>query len=93
MTVEVGLAVGKCPKCGKEIARPRPADVAVCDCWEYCPKGHLMEPYTPDLTLQTYGPIDGKSVSGDLKHPIMIIRWCPVCKYYSAQLPVEVQLK
>jgi hypothetical protein len=92
MSVEVGLAVGMCPKCRREIARSRPADFAVCDCWEYCPKGHRMEPYSPDLTLETYGPITGK-VSGDLKSPLKIVMWCPICRYYSAQLPVEVRLE
>jgi len=92
MVAEVGDACGVCPKCGKTICYPRPADAAVCDCWEYCPKGHRMEPYSPDLTPETYGPINGK-VSGDLKSPLRIIMWCPICKYYSAQLPAEVHLE
>ena len=49
----VGLARGICGNCGREIARPRPADVAVCDCWEYCPTDHGKGPYgTP---LEPYG--------------------------------------
>jgi hypothetical protein len=93
MTVaEVGWACGVCPKCGKKIYRKRPADYAICDCWQYCPKGHKMEPYTPDLTLQTYRPIDSTKAYGDLQHPMKIVMWCPICNYYSAQLPIEVSL-
>jgi hypothetical protein len=92
MAAEVGDVCGVCPKCRKTICRLQPAGVAVCDCWAYCPKGHLMEPYSPDLTPQTYGPITGK-VSGDLKNPLKIVMWCPICKHYSAQLSVEVRLE
>jgi len=46
--VKVGYACGVCPKCGKKICRPRPADYAVCDCWTYCPlDGKKMEPFNP----------------------------------------------
>ena len=101
MTVKVGYACGVCPRCGKEICRSRPADLAVCDCWEYCPRNHgkgpygtKMEDYTPDLTPSTYGPITVESgdMWGDLKHPMRILKRCPVCGYLSAQLPVEVYL-
>jgi len=92
---------GKCPRCGKIITRVGRADIAVCDCWEYCPRDHgkgrygtKMEPYIPDLTLQTYEPLERTSeVWGDLKHPIKILRRCPVCGYLSSQLPVEVELE
>jgi len=98
--VKVGLECGTCPNCGKEICRPRPTDVAVCDCWEYCPQDHgkgpyatKMDPYTPDMTLQTYGPIETAGDAwGDLEHPMDILYVCPECKYHSAQKPVEVQL-
>ena len=97
--MKVGHVEGECPRCGKKLSRPRPCDVAVCDCWKYCPNDHgngayatLMEPYTPDLSPQTYGPIEGTNVSGDSEHPMKIMRKCPVCGYYSAQLPIEVQL-
>jgi len=52
---QVGYASGVCSKCGKTLFRPRPADVAICDCWEYCPLcGAKMTSYTPDLTPSTY---------------------------------------
>jgi len=43
-----------------------------------------MSPYTPDLTLNTYG-LDGKS-------DLAILYWCErhVPPYYSTQKPVEV---
>jgi NAD-dependent dihydropyrimidine dehydrogenase PreA subunit len=85
--IKVGYAVGKCGNCGKELTRLRPADVAVCDCYEYCPQdGALMEPYTPDLTPSTYRPEEGG------EHPMEILFRCPVCGYLSAQQPVEVRL-
>jgi len=92
MVTKIGVACGTCPRCGKKLCRTRPADIAVCDCWEYCPQGHRMEPYTPDLTPSTYGPINSTRASGDLTHPLKIVMWCPTCQYYSAQLPVEVRL-
>jgi len=53
-----------------------------------------MDPYTPDKTPQTYGPIEVETGDawGDLEHPINILYVCPVCNYHSAQKPVEVQL-
>jgi len=98
---EVGFVSGTCSRCGKELSAPRPADMAVCDCWEFCPNDHgngayatQMEPYEPDLTLNTYAPIKVVSgdVHGDLEHPINILRRCPVCGYLSSQKPVEVRL-
>lgn len=99
--VEVGDVCGVCSKCGKEICRPRPADVGVCDCSEYCPQDHgkgpygtVMEDYTPDLTPSTYGPIkvENGATWGDTKHPMHILKRCPTCNYLSTQLPVEVKL-
>ena len=99
---KVGATEGTCPNCGKTLWRPHPVDVAVCDCWEYCPTDHgdgpygtRMNPYTPDLTPQTYKEIDSDAEDtwGDLKHPIDIVRVCPICGYHSKQLPVEVTLK
>lgn len=84
-TLEVGDACGVCSKCGKEICRPRPADFAVCDCWEYCPIcGRLMEPYTPDLSPGSYE-----------KDDIHVVRVCSYHSppYKSKQLPVEVRLR
>jgi len=101
MTIKIGYAQGTCSRCGRKIKRPRPADYAVCDCWEYCPRDHgngpfgtKMEDYTPDLTPSTYGPIQVESGTawGDLQHPIRIVKRCPICNYHSAQLPVEVRL-
>ena len=101
MTVEVGFVSGTCSRCSRELQAPRPADMAVCDCWEFCPRDHgngaygtKMEEYTPDLTPNVYGPIKVESgdVSGDLDHPMDILRRCPICGYLSSQKPVEVAL-
>jgi len=97
MVAKIGYAEGTCPKCGKTLRRRRPADLAVCDCYEYCsvctPAYTVkMDPYTPDLTPPTYGPIEGETATGDTKSPIKILYRCPKCGYYSAQLPVEVKL-
>jgi len=51
-----------------------------------------MDPYTPDLTPSTYGPIQGEDVTGDTEAPIKILYRCPKCGYFSAALPVEVRL-
>jgi len=101
MAVKVGCVSGSCSNCGKELSAPRPADLIVCDCWEYCPRDHgngaygsKMESYAPDLTPSTYGPV--KVVSGnaygDLEHPLNILRRCPICNYHSCLKPVEVKL-
>ena len=86
--VKVGYVCGVCPRCGRKICRPRPADYAVCDCWEYCPlDGKKMTPYTPDLTMTTYDPNKGLNVvmihvsEQDHKEP-----------FYSKQKPIEVRL-
>jgi hypothetical protein len=82
---KIGYAEGKCSRCGKILRRLRPADVAVCDCYLYCPLcGKEMVPYTPDLTPVTYEPEKGLEVFY-------------VCNnhtppYYSKQKPVEVKL-
>jgi len=89
MATKTGYACGVCPVCGKKICRPRPADVALCDCWEYCPiDGKRMQPYTPDLPLTTYDSEKGLDIimvhvsEGDHKEP-----------YYSKQRPMEVLLE
>ncbi len=100
MATKVGYACGICSRCGKEVCRLRPADLAVCDCFKYCPIDHGKGPYgtlmnscTPDMTSQTYGPIETTGDAwGDLKHPMDILYVCPVCNYHSAQAPVEVKL-
>ena len=99
--IKTGYVQGRCPRCGKSLKRPRPADIAYCDCWEMCPRDHgagvfgsKMDSYVPDLTSSTYGPIVTIGAAwGDLKHPMHIIRVCPFCKYHSAALPVEVALQ
>jgi len=85
MAAKVGHACGKCSECGKIICRRRPADLAVCDCWIYCPFcGRKMEPYKPDTqALQFY-----------TKENIDVVM---ICRYHtpphkSKQKPVEVIL-
>ena len=101
MAVKVGVVTGICSRCSRLLVRNRPEDEAVCDCWEMCPRDHgkgayatQMEPYVPDLSPATYGPIKVVSgdVHGDLEHPMNILRHCPICSYLSAQKPMEVQL-
>jgi len=94
LTIKIGYAEGVCPECGKTLQRRRPADLAVCDCYMYCPIcGKKMTPYTPDLTPSTYGPIESEEATGDTESPINILYYCPDCKYYSALPPVEVILR
>jgi hypothetical protein len=84
MVTQTGNACGTCSQCGKEICRPRPADIAVCDCWEYCPMcGRKMDAFTPDLTPTTYE-------SGDMD----VIKICThhTPPYKSKVMPVEVRL-
>jgi len=95
--IQIGWVEGVCTRCGRTLRRTRPARYAVCDCYKYCPNCSPaytvpMEPYTPDLTPSTYGPIESDTALGDTVHPIDILYRCPVCGYYSANLPVEVVL-
>jgi len=88
--VKVGYACGTCPVCGRKICRPRPADYAVCDCWEYCPLENFtkkMEPYTPDLTPSQYDPDKGINVV--MIHISVQDHSQP---FYSTQKPIEVRL-
>ena len=59
-----------------------------------CPPAYTvrMDPYTPDLTPSTYGPIESETLTGDTDAPLRILYKCPKCGHYSAQLPVEVAL-
>jgi len=83
---KVGYAEGKCPVCGKTLIRKRPADMAVCDCYLYCPLcGKEMAPYTPDLTPTTYEPEKGLDV--------LYVCNNHVPPYHSKQKPVEVRLE
>jgi len=89
----MGHVEGGCPKCGKTLLRRRPNDCAVCDCYRYCPVcGKEMQPYTPDLTPSTYGPIVSEAAIGDTKKPVETVYFCVDCRYYSALKPVEVEL-
>lgn len=82
MVAKIGFAEGKCGACGKTLRRRRPADIAVCDCYEYCPIcGSKMAPYTPELSPVTYE-------SGELD----VLFQCANCGYKSKQKPVEVRL-
>jgi len=93
MAVQIGYAEGVCSNCGKTLMRRRPVDIAVCDCYEYCPLcGNKMQPYTPDLTPSTYGPIESEEAQGDTGKPLDVFYYCLNCRYYSAQKPVEVRL-
>lgn len=92
MVTQVGQATGTCSRCGREISRPRPADLAVCDCWEYCPFDHgdgcfatKMDPYTPDLSPGSYekGDMDVVRVCNHSDHKT---------PYKSKQGPIEVRL-
>lgn len=51
-----------------------------------------MEPYTPDLTPSTYGPIESEAAIGDTEKPTDILYHCPDCRYYSSLRPMEVHL-
>jgi len=85
---KVGYACGVCPVCGRKIYRPRPADLAICDCFKVCPLcGREMTPYIPDLTPSTYG-------FGEPKNAMHTLYYCTFHSppYYSKQKPVEVQL-
>jgi ssDNA-binding Zn-finger/Zn-ribbon topoisomerase 1 len=81
----VGYAEGKCPVCGKRMIRKRPSDLAICDCYEYCPLcGAKMQPFTPDLTPRIYEPEKGLEVFYVCNNHMP--------PYYSKQKPVEVHL-
>ncbi|MEM1540736.1 MAG: hypothetical protein QXJ07_05075 [Candidatus Bathyarchaeia archaeon] len=81
---------GKCSKCGKVHYSDRKGDIAICDCWRYCPLcGAEMTPHTPELTPDTYG-LDGKRdfkilmvCNNTAEHP-------DNSPFYSTQKPVEV---
>jgi len=99
MTAKVGFAQGTCPVCGKLLIRKRPADLAVCDCYEYCPLcGTKMTPFTPDLTPSTYGAEESGGLKGQaVENAEAGIETIMVCSnhtppYYSRQKPVEVKL-
>lgn len=97
--MKIGYAEGECPRCGKILRRRRPADVAVCDCYRYCPLcGSEMTPFTPDLTPSTYRAEEAQALKGEaVESPEWTIETLYVCNnhappYYSKQKPVEVKL-
>ena len=97
--VKIGYAEGECPRCGKTLRRRRPADYAVCDCYEYCPLcGAKMTPFTPDLTPSTYRVEESLAIKGQaVESPEWTMETLYVCynhtpPYYSKQKPVEVKL-
>jgi len=69
MVAKIGYAQGTCPKCGKTLRRRRPADYAVCDCYQYCPLcGKKMNPYTHEQFSGTFyvrGSYDDTHEQGD----------------------------
>ena len=96
---EIGYAEGACSRCGKILIRKRPADIAVCDCYEYCSLcGAKMTSFTPDLTPSTYGAGESFAVKGQaVEAPEWTMETLYVCNnhtppYYSNQKPVEVRL-
>lgn len=99
MVPKIGFAEGTCSKCGKILRRRRPADIAVCDCYEYCPLcGAKMTPFSPDLTPGTYGAEESFALKGQaVSSPEWDMETLYVCNnhtppHYSSQKPVEVRL-
>jgi hypothetical protein len=93
LAVKIGIAEGVCSNCGRILSRRRPADMAVCDCYKFCPLcGKEMQLYTPDLAPNIYGPIESEKAKGDTDKLINILYYCLSCGYYSALKPVEVLL-
>ena len=85
VAVKLGFAEGICSKCGRMLRRRRPADYAVCDCYEYCSLcGKKMTAYTPNLS-----PVSYKSERG---FDILYVCNNNSPPYYSKQKPVEVRL-
>jgi len=98
--VKVGYAVGVCPRCGKTLRRKLPLNLAICDCYKYCPLcGAEMKPYMPDLSPHIYGiertyELKGIPVNGqgwNVKTVFVCLNRSP--PYYSNLRPVEVKLK
>ena len=82
MVAKIGFVEGKCGVCGKTLRRSRPADLAVCDCYEFCPVcATKMIPYLPDLS-------PGRYKAGEID----VLYQCSNCGHKSKQKPVEVRL-
>ncbi len=91
--MEIGYNSGVCHVCGRTYTNKKPLDYVICDCWQYCPNGHFMVPYFHEASPNTYNRDIELQGSGDTDKPMQVIRWCPICHYYSSQQPVEVYLK
>jgi hypothetical protein len=84
--------VGKCSRCGREYHSKHDA-VVVCGCWTKCPLcSQEMEPYTPDLTPNTYG-LDGKHNLFVLKVCNNLVGHSDHSPFYSDRKPIEVELQ
>ena len=76
---------GKCSLCGKAHYSDRKGDIAVCDCWKYCPMCEAeMMPYAPDLALNTYGFDDRRDLA------VLTVCTLHSPPFFSTQKPVEV---
>ncbi len=76
---------GKCSECGKTHHTDRKGCIAVCDCWQHCQMcGAKMDPYMPDLAMNTYG-LDDKR---DLAVLMVCTLHFPI--FFSTKKPVEV---
>jgi len=104
MSEKVGKAIGTCSVCGKTHFRDRPADIAYCDCYRYCPLCDppytvLMTPFTPDLTPSMYRSEKAHDVKGGSAEPpewtseTLFVCYNHSPPYYSRQKPVEVLLR
>ncbi|HEY4674719.1 MAG TPA: hypothetical protein VIH48_01550 [Candidatus Bathyarchaeia archaeon] len=76
---------GQCAECGALHHSDRKDDTAICDCWRRCPLcGEEMQPYTPDLTPNSYGR-DGKR-----EFTVLMVCQRHSPPFYSTKKPVEV---
>ncbi len=99
MAAELGFVEGKCYKCGKNLRRKRPVNLAICDCYKYCPLcGAEMTPFTPHLTPSTYRIEESLATKGEpVESPGWTLETLYICNnhtppYYWKQKPVEVRL-
>ena len=91
-----GYAKGRCPKCGKELGRPRPASESVCDCYMYCPDcGAEMVPYNPDMDANSYRMediLDPQGLAEKDEKAMDTLYRCGGCGHYSSLKPQVVPL-
>ncbi len=76
---------GKCPECGKTHYSDRKGGIVVCNCWQRCQMcGAEMDPYMPDLAMNTYGL--------DEKRDLAVLMVCTLHfpMFFSTKKPVEV---